>query len=449
MKLGLDLERLADAAGGKLLAGDPRAAFDSFVLDSRSLKAGEYFWALAGEKHDAHAFLAGTLKASPAGWICREDRLPAGPRPPAVVAVKDTLKALQALAAFHRRRFSPVVAAVTGSNGKTTVKEMLRSIFARGGPVCSNAGNFNNQFGLPLSLLELGAEHRRAVFELGASRRGDVREIAELAAPDIAVVTTIAPEHLEFFGDMEAVFETETEVLDCLAPGGTFVYNADDERLRALGVRPETKLSFGTGPGADARAESRADGFYLAFRSRSLPVRLPSDAAHNRLNAAAAFAAALAAGFSPQEAVDGLEAYSPPPMRMQELTIAGSRVLLDAYNANPQSMAAALAAAAAARSPRYLALGDMKELGRFSEKYHRELAALISAAGPAKVFLGGPEMRAAADELAARFPSVKTVHADDPSVWRDEFRHLVSAGDGFFLVKASRSMRFENLLEGL
>jgi UDP-N-acetylmuramoyl-tripeptide--D-alanyl-D-alanine ligase len=136
-------------------------------------------------------------------------------------------------------------------------------------------------------------------------------------------------------------------------------------------------------------------------------------------------------------------------MRMQRLEIRGSRVLLDAYNANPQSMAAALEAAARAEGPRYLALGDMKELGRYSEKYHRELACGIAAAEPEKVFLAGPEMRAAADELSVRFPSINAVYAEDPSAWRDEFRALVSAGRGFFLVKASRSMRFENLIEGL
>ncbi len=449
MKLGLDLKTLADAAGGNLLAGDPRALFDSFVTDSRSLKAGDYFWALTGEKHDAHDFLAAALAASPAGWICREDRLPAGPRPPAVIAVKDTLKALQSLAAFHRRRFSLTVAAVTGSNGKTTVKEMLRSIFARGGPVCSNAGNFNNQFGLPLSLLELTPAHRMAVFELGASRRGDVGEIAQLAAPDIAVITTIAPEHMEFFGDMDAVFETETEAIDCLRPGGTFVYNLDDDRLRTLSSRPGAKLSFGTAAGADVRAESVSGEFRLWFRGRPIPVELPSDAAHNRLNAAAAFAAAMAAGVAPEAAAAGLRTYTPPPMRMQRLEIAGSRVLLDAYNANPQSMAAALAEAALAGGPRYLALGDMKELGRYSGQYHRELAAAIAASAPEKVFLAGTEMKAAAEELASGFPSVKTVYAEEPGAWRGEFRALVASGAGFFLIKASRSMRFESLIEGL
>ncbi|MDT8286625.1 MAG: UDP-N-acetylmuramoyl-tripeptide--D-alanyl-D-alanine ligase [Elusimicrobiales bacterium] len=447
MKLGLDLERLADAAGGKLLAGDPRAVFDSFVTDSRALGAGDYFWALAGEKHDAHDFLAGTLKASPAGWICREDRLPAGPRPPAVVAVKDTLRALQSLAAFHRRRFSPATAAVTGSNGKSTVKEMLFSAMSQAGPACSNKGNLNNQFGLPLSLLELSAEHRYAIFELGASRRGDIAEIAPLALPAVGIITNIGPSHLEKFGDLETVFLTKTELADSLAPGGRLVYNADDDMLRRLAGRPSA-VSFGRSPAADYRVLEKG-AFVIAEKAGEFAVSLPQDSPHNRLNAAAAWAAARELGLEPAVIKKGLENFKPPPMRMQELEIAGSRVLLDAYNANPQSMAAALEAAAGARAPRYLALGDMKELGRFSEKYHRELAALIAAAGPAKVFLAGPEMRAAADELYARFPSVKAVYAGDPSAWRDEFRGLVAAGEGFFLVKASRSMRFETLIEGL
>ncbi|MEW5907358.1 MAG: UDP-N-acetylmuramoyl-tripeptide--D-alanyl-D-alanine ligase [Elusimicrobiota bacterium] len=447
MKLGLDLARLAEAAGGKLLAGDPRAPFDAFLTDTRALKAGDYFWALAGEKHDAHDFLASTLAASPAGWICREDRLPAGPRPPAVVAVKDTLKALQSLAAFHRRRFSPATAAVTGSNGKSTVKEMLFSALSQAGPACSNKGNLNNQFGLPLSLLELSAEHRYAIFEMGASRRGDIAEIAPLALPAIGIITNIGPSHLEKFGDLETVFLTKTELADSLAPGGRLVYNADDDMLRRLAGRPSA-VTFGRSPAADYRVLEKG-GFAIAEKAGEFAVSLPQDSPHNRLNAAAAWAAARELGLEPALIKKGLENFKPPPMRMQEIRIAGSRVLLDAYNANPQSMAAALAAAALAEGPRYLALGDMKELGRYSEKYHRDLAALIAAAGPEKAFLAGPEMRAAADELAARFPSVRAVYAADQGQWREEFRGLLAAGRGFFLVKASRSMRFENLLEGL
>lgn len=448
MKLGLDLEKLAAASGGKLLAGDPRAPFGRFITDSRALGAGDYFWALAGEKHDAHDFLADTLKASPAGWICREDRLPAGPRPPAVVAVTDTLRALQSLAAFHRRRFSPATAAVTGSNGKSTVKEMLFSILSQAGPACSNKGNLNNQFGLPLSLLELSAEHRYAVFELGASRRGDIAEIAPLALPSVGVITNIGPSHLEKFGDLETVFLTKTEIADSLAPGGTLVWNADDGMLRRLYGRPG-RVTFGRSAGADYRVVEKGGSFAIAEKDGEFPVSLPQDCPHNRMNAAAAWAAARALGLGPALIREGLAAFKSPPMRMQRLEIRGSRVLLDAYNANPQSMAAALEAAARAEGPRYLALGDMKELGRYSEKYHRELACGIAAAEPEKVFLAGPEMRAAADELSVRFPSINAVYAEDPSAWRDEFRALVSAGRGFFLVKASRSMRFENLIEGL
>jgi len=448
MKLAIDLKTLVGAVEGKLVSGDARAPFDSFVIDSRAVKAGGYFWALAGEKHDAHDFLASTMAASPAGWICREDRLPAGPRPPAVVAVKDTLKALQSLAAFHRRRFTLPVAAVTGSNGKSTVKEMLFSALSQTGPACSNKGNLNNQFGLPLSLLELSAEHRYAVFELGASRRGDIAEIAPLAAPAVGVITNIGPSHLEKFGDLETVFLTKTELADSLSARGTLVYNADDGMLRRLNGRPRC-VTFGRADDAHYRVVERERDFSIAEKAGEFAVALPQDCPHNRLNAAAAWAAARELGLEPALIKKGLENFKPPPMRMQRLEIRGSRVLLDAYNANPQSMAAALSAAARADGPRYLALGDMKELGRYSEKYHRELAAAIAAARPEKVFLAGPEMCAAADELASRFPSIKASYSADPAQWRNEFRSLVSAGGAFFLVKASRSMKFENLIEGL
>lgn len=451
MDLNTDIGTLAGVVGGKLLKGGPHGPFRGFVTDSRKVKSGDFFWALKGGLHDAHDHLASTLDKGAAGWIAGEARVAEfKDLPAAVIGVKDTLSALQTLAAWHRRRFPLRVAAITGSNGKSTTKEMLRSIFAEAGPVCSNAGNLNNHFGLPLSLLELLPEHKFGVFELGASKKGDILEIGKLAGPSVAVITNIGPSHLEFFGDLETVFRTKTELIDCLEPDGVLVYNADDPYLKTLVDRPGRKLSFGCGE-ADIRISGKGTDLTLAGRGDGITVSLPAGPKHDRLNAAAAAAAALACGLGFKEIKAGLESFTPPPMRMQRLELRGSVVILDAYNANPASMNAALESvfSPASRRPVFLALGDMKELGRHSAGYHAELGEKLAGLGAEKIFLAGPEMKAAAEALRKKNGAAEFEYAGSPEAWAGELRAAISAGKGTFLLKASRSMKFEKLIEGL
>lgn len=448
MRLRATLGEAAAAAGGRLLRGDAAAAFDSFVTDSRRLKPGDFFWALKGASFDAHDFLPATLPLGVSGWLAREDAL-AGMKdlPPAVIAVKDTLAALQALAAWHRSRFSIPLAAITGSNGKSTTKEMLKSIFLASGETCSNAGNFNNQFGAPLSLLELGPEHRFGVFELGASKRGDIKEIGEVARPTCGVITNIGPSHLQYFGDLETIYETKTELAACLAPGGVLVYNSDDNFLSRLNKRDFAKLTFGRGPEAQLRV-LEGEPLRLQYRGETREIRLPHAGGHNYLNAAAAAGAALASGLGFDVIRLGLETYTPPPMRLQELKFGGATVILDAYNSNPQSAASAVKQALAMARPLYFMLGDMKELGQYSARYHADLGAALAHTGAAGVFLAGPEMKPAADAYAAAGGRALT-YAETLDGWLAQARALIKEGKGTFLVKASRSMKFERIVEGL
>jgi len=448
MNLQIDLGRLAEAVRGKLVKGTPGTRFDSFVTDTRKLKAGDFFWALKGAAYDAHDFLAQTLPLGVSGWLAREDALAdMKDLPPSVVAVKDTLKALQDLAAWHRQRFQIPLAAITGSNGKSTTKEMLKSIFSSAGETCSNAGNLNNQFGLPLSLLELGPSHKFGVFELGASRRGDIKEIGEVARPTCGIITNIGPSHLEHFGDMEAIFETKTEIAGCLAPGGVLVYNYDDRFLSRLNGRKFPKLTFGRDPEADVRI-LEGEKLKLEYDGMLAEISLPYAGGHNYYNAAAAAGAALASGLSMEQIKRGLEHYTPPPMRLQELKINGATVILDAYNANPQSVASALKAMGDKPRPLYLMLGDMKELGEFSAHYHTDLGAALAHMGAEKVFLAGPEMKAAAAAYC-RAGGCSMEYGETLEDWLPEARSLIAAGKGSFLIKASRSMKFERIIEGL
>lgn len=451
MDLKIDIETLVKAVNGRLIRGTGKTAFNSFVTDTRKLKSGDFFWALQGLEHDAHVFLEETFEKKVKGWIVEDGKISRFKVfPEFVIGVWDSLKALQRLSAWHRNRFDIPVAAITGSNGKSTVKEMLKSVFSRAGATCSNAGNLNNQFGLPLSLLELRREHKFGVFELGASKKGDIAEIASLARPTAAVITNIGPSHLEYFGDLETVFRTKTEIIDCLTPGGTLVYNADDERLAVLKNRKVNKIGFGYGAGADLKIGGKAGALVLAYKGKKISVKLPGCAKHNFLNAAAAAGAALASGLSLAAVKAGLETFTPPPMRMQKLKVKNAIVILDAYNANPVSMNSALetlSGPGAFKKPYYLVLGDMKELGRHSARYHAELGRRLAGFGAEKIFLAGPEMKAAAAELKGALTPV--VYAADPSDWAAELRRLIAGKKGTFLLKASRAMKFEKLIEGL
>lgn len=446
MNLNIDLGMLAKAAGGKLAKGEPAAPFSSFVTDTRTLKTGDFFWALKGAAYDAHDFLPQALP-SISGLLAREEATTSLPDlPPATVTVKDTLKALQALAAWHRQRFQLPLTAITGSNGKSTVKEMLKSVFSAAGQTCSNAGNLNNQFGLPLSLLELSAAHKFGVFELGASRRGDIKEIGGVARPTCGVITNIGASHLEFFGDLDTVFETKTELAECLAPGGTLVYNCDDRYLSRLGARGYKALTFGRAPEADLRL-LEGEKLRIEYKKAIYEISLPHAGANNHYNAAAAAGAALVSGLDFGAIKRGLENYTPPPMRMQELRIGDALVILDAYNANPQSMSSALKEMFDKPKPLYLLLGDMKELGAHSAHYHTDLGAALAHMGAKKIFLAGPEMKAAADAYL-RAGGKHLTYAETLDAWLPQARELISAG-GSFLIKASRSMKFERIVEGL
>ena len=368
------------AAALQAQCSDGDAVFLGCSTDSRTCRRQQLFVALEGPHHDGHQHLdeAGERGAA-AALVSRpvESPLP-------MIRVADTLQALGRLAGVWRDRFDLPVIGVTGSNGKTTVKEMLASILRGGSPVLATRGNLNNEIGLPLTLMELNADHRLAVIEMGANHPGEIARLARLARPHVGVITQCAPAHLEGFGSIEGVAQAKGELLVNLDADGTAVINADDAFAplwrRLAGSR--RCLEFAIDNPADVRARWRSDArgsrIEMTTPVGGIEVRLALPGRHNVANAAAAAATAIAAGATPEAIVSGLEAMGPVPGRLELKSIDDDICIIDdTYNANPASLEAGLEVLAGFPGRHWLVLGDMAELGDEAPDYHRQVAALV------------------------------------------------------------------------
>jgi UDP-N-acetylmuramoyl-tripeptide--D-alanyl-D-alanine ligase len=452
----LDLVDVLAATGGELARVGAATAFRGVTTDSRTLEPGELFVAIRGEQHDGHAFLAPAI-ARGAGGLVVEVGTPLGELEGAtVVTVRETLAALGDLAALHRHRHPVPLLAVAGSNGKTTTKEMLAAILRAAygdAHVVATRGSQNNLVGLPLTLLRIGDATRVVVLEVGMNAPGEVWRLAEIAHPDVALITCIAEEHLQGVGSIRGAAEANGELYRRLRPSGTAVVNADDPLVRAVGAAFDgRRILFGDA--GDVRAldvvDEGIDGtrFVLDVAGERRTVRLQVAGRHNVANALAAAAAARAVDVSLDVACEALEGFTAPTMRMQRMTLAsGAVVLNDCYNANPGSMAAALQTLAASRATRRIAaLGEMLELGASAESAHREIGRRAAAAQLDGLYLMGTHAAAVRDgatqaglapERVAIFPTHDALaHA---------LRATLRAGD-LLLVKGSRGAALERVI---
>ncbi len=440
------MRKIAEISGGELQTTTPEEIVTSLVTDSRVVTPQDVFWALQGERFDARQFIPDVLKKGVRVVVAEKGyTVPKGAKA-SFLWVNDSLKALQALAKYHRLNSTLKVAAITGSNGKSTTKQMLRAICSAAGETIANVGNLNNQFGVPFSLLEIQPKHEYGVFELGASHPGDIEETASLAVPDVAVITNVAPAHLEFFRDLETVYKTKTEIARCLNFGGTLVYNLDNEWLARLQTEFKGKsLSFGFAPQADLQI-LETDNFTFTYKGEAYLFDLHLER-HDKLNAAAACAAAIALGIYMDHIRQGLSTFTPMPMRLERITKDNTQFILDCYNANPFSMQNALQILGKeTRTPRVAVLGDMKELGASSKEYHQLLARYILDNQVDYTFLAGPEMKYAYEKLK-QAPGVHVSYGLTPQVWTDELKKLLHRVGGTCLIKASRSMNFETVFK--
>ncbi|MGH7331722.1 MAG: UDP-N-acetylmuramoyl-tripeptide--D-alanyl-D-alanine ligase, partial [Candidatus Rokuibacteriota bacterium] len=383
------MQDIVSATGGALVAGDLALPVAGVSIDSRTLKVGEAFFAIRGHWHDGHDNVG---DAAARGACCVVVHTAPDDPPPTVplVLVADTTVALGRLAARHRARFAIPLVAVTGSNGKTTTKELIAAVLAPRFSVLKSEASFNNQWGLPLTLLRLTSTHEVAVVEIGTNQPGEIATLASLAAPTLGVVTTVADVHTEFLGSLEGVREEKAALVRALPASGAAVLNADDPRV--LGMAADTAarvLTFGTTPGADVHLASPvADGaasigFTLEQAGQRAAVRLALAGRHNVINALAAAATGVALGLPLAEIARGLGAAHAVKGRCVWREARGVRILDDTYNANPVSVRAALETVTARRGPGRLVvvLGDMLELGALADEAHREVGRLVAAVG--------------------------------------------------------------------
>lgn len=448
----LPLWRIAEFVGSKGEC-DQEAVAMGYSIDSRTLNPGDLFIAITGERFDGHEYVQAAFEKGAVGAIVQAGRQVDGD-PQRLLKVDDTLKALQLLGAAARRLWGKSLLAVTGSAGKTTTKEILAHILATRFRVMKSSGNLNNHIGLPLQLLKLEAEHDFGVVEMGMNHAGEIRALGELAHHDLAVVTTVAPVHLEFFGSLAEIARAKYEIIETLPSGGVAVLNADDEYVSQFGRDFKGKVvTFGIKRTADVTAQrvklNGAEGstFELVVDSVGEPVTFPLVGEHNIYNALAAAAAAMDRGISPSQAAAALSSIAPPDKRGQVLHLHGATIINDCYNSNPRALEAMIDTLASMKAERrILVVGEMLELGPTAETLHRECGT-HAAEKKIDIVIGVRGMARAVAEAACG-SGTQAQFVETPEQAGEWLARNLRPGDAV-LLKASRGVKLERALDML
>jgi UDP-N-acetylmuramoyl-tripeptide--D-alanyl-D-alanine ligase len=448
----LPLWRIAEFVGAKGEC-DQEAVAMGYSIDSRTLNAGDLFIAIAGERFDGHEYVQAALEKGAVGAIVEAEKKVTGDLP-RLLQVEDSVKALQLLGAAARRLWGKPLLAVTGSAGKTTTKEILAHILATRFRVMKSTGNLNNHIGLPLQLLKLEAEHDLAVVEMGMNHAGEIRALGALAHHDLAVVTTVAPVHLEFFESLADIARAKYEIIETLHSGGVAVLNADDEYVCQFGRDFKGKVvTFGIKRAADVSAQNiklnGAEGstFDLVVGSVEERVTFPLVGEHNIYNALAAAAAAIERGLTPSQAAVALSSIAPPDKRGQVLQIGGATIINDCYNSNPRALAAMVDTLASMKAQRrILVVGEMLELGPTAEALHRE-SGKHAAEKKIDLVIGVRGMARAVAEAACG-AGTQAQFVETPEQAGEWLANNLRPGDAV-LLKASRGVKLERALEML
>ena len=430
----------------------PEAVANGYSIDSRTVAPGQLFFAVKGERLDGHDFVKQALEKGAAGAVVRKDELHRYSQKRQLLAVDESLAALQTLATAVRRGWGKPLVAVTGSAGKTTTKEAIAHVLSSRFRLLKSEGNFNNHFGLPLMLLKLEPEYDVAVIEMGMSHAGEIRTLAKIAQPEIGVVTNVAPVHLEFFNSLAEIARAKYELIESLPANGTAVLNGDDEYVSQFGRGFKGKVvTYGLGATAEVRAQNiqskgvQGTEFDVVIAGRGEQATLPLVGEHNVLNALAAVAVGVERGLKPHEAIAALSTLLPADKRGQVLQVGNITVINDCYNSNPkalQAMVDALAVMPAKR--RIVVAGEMLELGPAGEEMHwragqhiaeKKIDAVLGVRGLAQFLVGGAKQSGTQAKFVAS--------SEEAGEWLAR-----EARDGdVVLLKASRGVKLEKALE--
>lgn len=457
--MAMRLNEIAMAVNGRLSGED--LTVSSVGIDTRTLKPGDLYIAIKGHNFDGNEFVDAARQAGAVAAIVNQDVTAELP----LIQVPDTRLALGRLASVWRRQAGAKAVGMTGSNGKTTVKEMVAAILAGEGPVLATKGNLNNDIGVPLTLLGLTEQHRFAVIEMGANHPGEIAYTSALAQADVVIITNVGPAHIEGFGSVDGVAKAKGEILETLKAGGCAVLNRDDayfdywhglvagKALISFGLNEQADVTaanirMGINAGQNPAAPEFTTGFELVTPKGNIEINLKLAGRHNVINALAAAAAALALGLSLAKVKQGLESLLPVTGRLQLLTgRQGNLVIDDTYNANSASLKAALDVLAQCPNEHWLALGAFGELGPESGEIHQQLGTMARAAGVTRLFAVGADAR----HTVAGFGAGGSFFTDQQALITALQQELETrpVPRPTVLIKGSRAQRMENVAAGL
>lgn len=449
----LYFNEIIEAVNGWRIGGGKDVRVKGVSIDSRTIQNGDLFFALKGERVDGHHYILPAMKSGAAGAVvsCVENIDGAYEHFP-VICVKDTVTALGDLARYYRRKLPAKIIGITGSNGKTTTKEMTYHVLSQFGSVVRSQKSFNNFIGVPLTLFAIENNHHYGVLEMGTNAPGEILRLSEIGAPDVAVILNVSQTHLEGLGDTEGVASAKGEILENLSTEGVFVYNADNLWCVRIADRfPGKKISFGFSPHAQIRCtntKKEGEGYRLVVNG-CLEIDLPVPGYHNISNCLASFAVCHALGHNIYRLKEVFSSFRLPHMRMERQRIGNITLINDAYNANPASVRAALAYLQEmnTKGRRVFICGDMLELGSDTVRFHREIGERVAQTGIDLLWTVGEhaaEIAKAAKSSGMperRIVSFKET-TDIPDSEMGEFRE-----NDTVLIKGSRGMHMENIIE--
>ncbi len=455
----LKIEEIEKATGGELISG---ALYRETVIagistDSRKITPGCLFIPIQGERFDGHDYINQAFETGAAAVLTHRPKVDSGTEQ-VIIKVEDTSKAIRDIAAYYRQKFNIPFVGITGSVGKTSTKDMVADVLQQKYNVLKTEGNFNNEIGVPLTIFNLNEGHQAAVLEMGMSGVGEISRLTDIIRPDVAIITNIGLSHIEKLGSKQNILRAKLEILEGLRSGGLLVLNGDDSMLRGLkGLLKNRTVFYGMDEGVDYRAvniNSRGElgtSFDITIDNREYTVQLQVPGAHNVHNALAAIAAGYELGVPMESIINGISLFTPGKMRMDILSAEGFRIINDSYNASPQSMEAAIKVLNGMNGGgrRIAVLGDMLELGDWTEETHRGVGKFAAGEGVDLIITVGINARFISKGATdAGYPSERTANFNTVEEAVQYLEKVLLRND-VILIKGSRGMKMEIIADKL